>query len=315
MTYQLRDARTFLGDNNWQAVSTRDGRIVDKCANDGNMEFHSYVNWDFDMREKYYALEAQDTTGTVSINIGSGTCTGVGTAFAASYKGRYIRFNGEYTEYLITAYSSPTSITVQTNVDETGGYLGAANLSGATFQIVSERIALPDDFKTIYGAKNDYSPTPMSGKITREQILYNRAFIKEVSYPRYFCTTNDRPLTGSTISNYLLLYPAIDSKRLVHIFYYAWPAEATLTTDEFGVGNQRMPFEAEPVLRQFQLYKLKKEQGDPNWQAEQQTAFAMADELQGDRGNADLGQKEQWLPNNNGLQVPFGNWLKAGQLT
>ena len=320
MSYTFGDSLTFLLYNNRQASSTVDDYLIRKISNDACYAFHCGNGrlFDFDQREFYYSLPALYDTGTVSVTVGSGTCTGSGTTFTSAMVGRYIRIAGQFTQFLITAYSSATSITIQPNTQSSQGYIGPENLSGATYQITQERVALPANFRSMYSAQVDYVPQYLRGGFTRDQILYWRKYGRECSFPRSYATEDDANLTAaSAITSYLMLYPSASQQMNLQVFAYLWPTECTADADEFGVGAtpQPMPSEAYPALRQMQLAFLRKQQGDPNWQAEMAKAEAMTNDLLGSRNNQEIGAREMWtLAGDDGGQslrypVPFGNVL------
>lgn len=73
------------------------------------------------------------TTGTVSIAAGTGVVTGTGTTFTASMVGGLLKATGHTTYYLVSAYTSATSITIVDQGDNTV-YTGGI-ISGATYTI------------------------------------------------------------------------------------------------------------------------------------------------------------------------------------
>lgn len=72
-------------------------------------------------------------TGTVAVAATTGVVTGSGTTFTAAMVGGYFKATGEDNFYLVTAYTSATSITV-TDLDGTG-YSGGAVSAGTAFTI------------------------------------------------------------------------------------------------------------------------------------------------------------------------------------
>lgn len=72
-------------------------------------------------------------TGTVTVAVTTGVVTGSGTTFTASMVGGYFKAAGHTKSYLVTAFTSTTSITI---TDLSGsGYTGGAIGAGATFTI------------------------------------------------------------------------------------------------------------------------------------------------------------------------------------
>lgn len=74
-------------------------------------------------------------TGTVAVAVTTGVVTGVGTTFTAGMVGGYFKALGHTTYYLVTAFTSTTSITV-TDLDGVG-YSGGAIGAGATYTIAA----------------------------------------------------------------------------------------------------------------------------------------------------------------------------------
>lgn len=79
------------------------------------------------------AIGTAYTTGTVEVAATTGVVTGSGTTFTAAMVGGYFKATGEANYYLVTDYTSGTSITV-TDLDGTG-YSGGAVTAGTDFKI------------------------------------------------------------------------------------------------------------------------------------------------------------------------------------
>jgi hypothetical protein len=72
-------------------------------------------------------------TGTVAVAVTTGVVTGTGTTFTAAMVGGYFKAAGHSVSYLVTAYTSGTSITI---TDLSGsGYTGGAITAGAAYTI------------------------------------------------------------------------------------------------------------------------------------------------------------------------------------
>jgi hypothetical protein len=108
-------------------------------AENAKMDMSELIDTDILLygRKNVFGLNAVGTdysTGTVSIVAVTGVVTGVGTTFTAAMVGGYLRATGHPTDkyYLVTAFSSSTSITVTDldGVSYTGG-----TISGATYVI------------------------------------------------------------------------------------------------------------------------------------------------------------------------------------
>lgn len=75
------------------------------------------------------------TTGTVTVATSTGIVTGSGTTFTAAMVGRGFKATGHTSWYRISAYSSPTSITIVDDKDASSAYTGGAINAGATYTI------------------------------------------------------------------------------------------------------------------------------------------------------------------------------------
>lgn len=73
------------------------------------------------------------STGTIAVAATTGVVTGSGTTFTSAMVGGYLSFDSGSTYYLVTAYSSATSITI-TDLDG-DGYSGGAIGAGSTYVI------------------------------------------------------------------------------------------------------------------------------------------------------------------------------------
>lgn len=79
------------------------------------------------------AIGTAYSTGTVAVAVTTGVVTGTGTTFTAAMVGGYFKAAGHTAYYLVTAYTSGTSITI---TDLSGsGYTGGAIGAGATYVI------------------------------------------------------------------------------------------------------------------------------------------------------------------------------------
>ena len=108
------------------------------------------------------ALGTAYATGTVAVAATTGVVTGTGTTFTAAMVGGYFKATGEDNFYLVTAYTSATSITV-TDLDGTG-YSGGA-VSGGTAYTINAATAVAVTKSNIY-AKIVALRTALGNKLT-----------------------------------------------------------------------------------------------------------------------------------------------------
>ncbi len=73
-------------------------------------------------------------TGTVAVAVTTGVVTGTGTTFTAGMVGGLFKATGHTSYYLVTAYTSATSITVKDQGDN-ASYTGGAITAGATYTL------------------------------------------------------------------------------------------------------------------------------------------------------------------------------------
>lgn len=105
------------------------------------------------------------TTGTVAVAATTGVVTGSGTTFTAAMVGGYFKATGEDNYYLVTAFSSGTSITV-TDLDGTG-YSGGA-VSGGTAYTINAATAVSVTKSNIYAKIVDLR-TKLGQKLTPKE--------------------------------------------------------------------------------------------------------------------------------------------------
>jgi len=121
------------------------------------------------------AIGTDYSTGTVAVAATTGVVTGTGTTFTATMVGGYFKAAGHTTGYLVTAYTSATSITI-TDLDGVG-YSGGAISAGAAYEInAATPIALTSS--NVYGYLVQLS-TVLSQALTNRNdrfIVVNAAF-------------------------------------------------------------------------------------------------------------------------------------------
>lgn len=306
MAFTFADAKTFLRDYNREDTSTRADRVIAKIINDANRMLHACGDWDFDRRLYRTSLAAAASTGTVSVSTGATSVTGSSTAFATTDAGKSIRFDGEITSYIVASRSSATSITLY------DAYLGATSLSGVTYELIQDRIALPATFRALVQAQVDDVMTPLQ-PTSFEDLTYCRKFYRETGNPRDYALEWGSSLTSTTDrAPYIWLYPGPNSAGVLELTYFAWPTEASSDSDVFG-----LPYAGEGVLRSFLVALMLAEQRDPTADAALMKAKMEAQEsLAQFRARRELGQKEVWTPFEGGTRRRLdatSNYLASGE--
>lgn len=283
MPFTLANGVTFLQDYNQQDSSAEAIRKYKKMLNDARMQMAKAGKFDFDKRNGILTLLGQVTDGTVSLALSPGTAVvGSGTNFLASHVGMHARFAGEPEIYLVTARASTTGITTSP------AYAGETALSGATYELIKTRVALPARFRDlenpilgIQGA--ELYPT------TLKEILQRLAFEQLVAEPSLYAFDNAED-SGTVPTPYLWVYPAPAVKRVIPYTYFVWPEEFTDDGDDFS-----LPYFAEQTLRSFALAELYREKGNKGmFETQQSLALKQAADLLGARRQADGPQRMMW---------------------
>ncbi len=173
----------------------------------------NYVQQDLCDRWPWSFMEGRESivtvpdysTGTVSINTGSTTVTGAGTAFTATQaNGQYfIQFAGSNDWYRVTARSSGTSITVEQP------YQGLTNLSANTFIVREFFYSLSSACDRIIDVKNWQTPLKLLQVDPRS-------------------LDDLRPNPQSTNTSYGYLTWGYDSSGNIQVSPYPFPSDARL---------------------------------------------------------------------------------------
>jgi hypothetical protein len=161
--------------------------------------------WNF-LRSRESVVTVPDyTTGTVSVNSGSATVTGVGTTFTSTHgSGQYyLQFAGANDWYQVTTYNSATSLTISPV------YTPTTNLSGATYTLRKFFYSLSSNCDRICDVKNWNTPLKL-----------DEMFPRDVDFVQ--------PNPQSTKTSYGFIPYGYDSSNNVQIIPYPFPSDARL---------------------------------------------------------------------------------------
>lgn len=282
--WTLLEGKQFCRDNNFDDTSARGTRNIVKICNDALSAMHEIGKWDFMQRIGTLTFKAPASTGTVSVNAAGTTVTGVGTAFAAADVGSYIRMNGENDTYIITARASTTSITI-------AAYQGAANLSAVTYEITNERVQLPSRFRDFERPVLTTEGWQLMKAPSLLDLLQMRIFYQQTGTPRLYAI--EEAEVSSVATPYIWIYPSPSAQRVIQFVYYAWPAEAALDADDFGLPAVEA---ARRIHRLFIKAYISEQQGNASkFGGQLQYAQAEARKCLGlFRQNTDTRQKRMW---------------------
>lgn len=145
------------------------------------LDFLPLLDWDFLLKDDALATVNEYTTGTISLTQGSATVTGSGTTFTSAMVGRRILPSGSTRSYKITAYSSSTSITIESVYE-------GSTISGVSYSIAKDTFNLPrwiDDPKRIYSITDRYNNQALT-QISRQEADRKFGARNEIGQPKYY---------------------------------------------------------------------------------------------------------------------------------
>lgn len=187
--------------------------------NDAQQRIWKEFDWNY-----YYARGRLNTiatvdVGTISINQGSATVTGVGTAFLATHVGALLFTDGSPSFYTIKTFTSTTEVILDSNFQE-------ANVSGVAYTLSQPLIVPPSDFghtkALTVDSRNDYG-------------------LKNIPMHDWFTHTSGTNYSGEPSSyvvmpwqniNYIHLHPIPVSAEALNIFYKRIPTVITTVASD-----------------------------------------------------------------------------------
>lgn len=195
--------------------------VIEQAMRRLQREYH----WSFFRIRQPINLVAPVTTGTVSINTGSATVTGVGTNFVAGDVGKWFQLTGDQVTYQISAVGSTTSLTLTQEYVNSGG----DNVSGVDYQILTTDYALTYNVGRILTVINQelqrelaLIPAPSMDVNVRSQNI--------TGTPLYWC-----PVTDYSASQKVRIFPAPDRQYPMVVVYDREASVANLGTDSATV--------------------------------------------------------------------------------
>ena len=126
--------------------------LCQRWLNQTQKEIWEADNWWFSQERAVVQTIVDKTAGTVSVNSGAATVTGVSTSFTSVDVGAFIQFSTSNDWYKITAVASATSLTIETN------YVASTNLSAGTYTLRQMFYSMPSDCERILDARQTITP-------------------------------------------------------------------------------------------------------------------------------------------------------------
>lgn len=111
-----------------------------QALNTAHLEVHGAYDWPWAYKEINIPINPSYTTGTVSVNVGSTSVTGLGTGWSTGWTNKRIRLDNN-SDWPVASVGGNTSLTLSQT------YHGAANLSGASYVIYQDVFTMPSDFE------------------------------------------------------------------------------------------------------------------------------------------------------------------------
>ena len=297
MALTYTDILQYLRDNDRNAQGARHDRAYLRIANDACRALHGAGEWSFDRSRHRLTFAAYKTAGTVSVAAGGTAVTGVGTAFATPGDvGKYLRFNGEPQQYLVSAAPSALALTIET-------YQGETALAGVSYQLTQDRLALPTRVRRIFAP----FLSSVQGRLELtelEWLQYERLHGRETGTPRCYAVETAQTVAGGgglVGSGYLWIYPAPQVQEILEFTCFLWPTEITSGTDGISA-----PLQAESAYREFLLAYLFRDQEDTEkWERQFAAALACARrDLAQFRPAPIAGQRAMWTPDGDSADRP-----------
>lgn len=220
-------------------IPSSDTTALARIKRDINMVYVNEVcakeRWNWLRKDTKVVLPSVYTTGTISVTNASATAT-LSAATAASIgslANYYIKVEGSPEVYDISAHTSSTDTLTLSSV-----FIGSTN-TAASYQIWTDRVALPTDCRETYQITHDHDNAPLLGlgKQKLNQIRLRNPSVND--YPRmyttddYFDPSSGDGETESDRYRVTRVYPALNSNQtLLHIDYIQEPDELDVDGDE-----------------------------------------------------------------------------------
>ncbi len=136
--------------------------LVQRWLNQAQQEIWAAYDWNFALDRVPVQTTVDQTAGTVSINTGTNSVTGAGTAFTSAMVGYFIQFSESYDWYKISAVADSTDLTIEVP------FVGPSNLSAGTYTIRQVFYSAPSNCEKILDAHQAITPAFIDAAYFRE---------------------------------------------------------------------------------------------------------------------------------------------------
>lgn len=251
MAYTYAQAKEFLKDRAGEDASTLASRVYLTIAQRARAKMSDLGDMLYDRRQIRLVLPGVKNDGTVSVASGGTAVTGVGTNFnsadlsAGGDVERFFRFQSEGEQYRISAVGSTLGATIA------DGYAQASALSGAAYEITTERIKLPDRFRKC----NKVIQTTLGGWLklqSMDELLVARTKLRSVSEPRNFAIEAVENSSGYRM-HWLNVFPAPAELRVIVMNIYEHPPLITGDSSTFQLPEVPSAIDAHQEIMEAML--------------------------------------------------------------
>ena len=234
---------------------------ITKALDTSNKEVQTSWEWPWLYKEYNVPILAPYTTGTVSVNNGSATVTGTGTAWNVSWTGMRLRAGYGMADWRVASFGSGSSLTLDQNVNV------AANLSNVNYVLYQDSYRMPADFdpghdiflgnmQLRYRLKH-IPRMHAEGQMLTLKVLYTNS--------QFFYTDDGWDGTGYRIR--ILPPPGIVQE--LRLVYRKRPGDLDTLTE-----TTEIPEPFDEILELMAQWKLKEQYGIPTASLDQNRALA-----------------------------------------
>lgn len=167
--------------------------------------------WSFIKGEGLVHLTGEYTTGTVNATNGLAAVTGNGTAWTSAFVGRYLKVSSSRVYYLITNFTAPQTLTLETTFGEPSVALSAYSI----FKTIYDK---PTDCADMLGVRYDWN-LPSITKVALDTMDPNR---ESSGQPTYWLNRTDTTWE---------VWPIPDTDYTVRLWYNRSFADMAAETD------------------------------------------------------------------------------------
>lgn len=140
--------------------------LIKRWLNQSQYEIWARHDWPWALDREIVQTVVDKTDGTVSIDAGGQTVTGVSTAFASGDVGKFIQFSSSNDWYKVSTFSGTTSIAIE------APYVGTSALSAGTYTLRKVFYNVSSSVEKILSIRQTISPVKLTLVPYREYDLW-----------------------------------------------------------------------------------------------------------------------------------------------